>query len=138
MESGSSTSPPTAGASRSGVWPAGAGFEWAGRAGRSEAAAAAAARWGCSPPSLCLASARCSVVFFTTLVLVGFGLPKQVKAPLVRGKNWCMDKLCCGRRRPVTKLDPPAAPAAVPAADALAEPAVDNAAEAVAATAPAS
>ena len=67
-------------------------------------------------------------------MLVGFGLPKQVKAPLVRGKNWCMDKLCCGRRRPVTKLDPPA----VPAADALAEPAVDNAAEAVAATAPAS
>lgn len=54
-----------------------------------------------------------SVLFFSSLVLVGFGLPKFVKQPLAKGKakvkGWFV------RRPAPPKLQPPAAPAAAEA-----------------------
>ncbi len=53
------------------------------------------------------------MLFFSSLVLVGFGLPKFVKQPLAKGKakvkGWFV------RRPAPPKLQPPAAPAAAEA-----------------------
>lgn len=78
------------------------------------------------PPSL--PTLPGSVLFFSSLVLVGFGLPKFVKQPLGRAaskvKGWF-------RRRPAPpKLQPPA-----PAAKAVAQSEEDKAAEPAAAPA---
>lgn len=57
------------------------------------------------------------MLFFTSLVLVGFGLPKFVKQPLSKG--WNKVKGWVVRRPPPPKLQPPAAPTA---AEAVAQP----------------
>ena len=54
-----------------------------------------------------------SVIFFTSLVLVGFGLPAFVKKPIKQGWAKCKQLVCCGRgARGPTKLPAPAGPAA--------------------------
>lgn len=57
------------------------------------------------------------MLFFSSLVLVGFGLPKFVKQPL--GKATAKVKGWFVRRPAPPKLQPPAQP---PAAEAVAEP----------------
>lgn len=81
------------------------------------------------PPALCIHSPFLfppppgrSVIFFTSLLLVGFGLPKFVKQPLKKGWTWVKDHtLCCFRRRPSgpTKLPAPTAPAAEAVGEAV-------------------
>lgn len=64
------------------------------------------------PPCPCLRS----VIFFTSLLLVGFGLPAFIKKPIAKG--WAKCKQCCGLGRKPTKLPAPTTPAADAVADA--------------------
>ena len=76
------------------------------------------------PPTPPCPPAPCSVLFFSSLVLVGFGLPKFVKQPL--GAAAAKAKGCFRRRPAPPKLQPPA-PA--PAAEAVAQPEGEQAAQ---------